>query len=446
MKKLFGKLFDRFKRKETDSLDRQGNTVSDGDFTQPETLAETVKNEKIEPGMPLNFDTSTSNSNMRKVVFAGAGLLAVGVMVAGLIGMTGGDDETAAGTEQQAASEPKVTQSKDFNRDKTEMAMLDAQAASDVPPEGTASEPAAASQPVANQQPEPQPAVVQPDDGDGRPSETRSPEEKILDRKLGGDVLVNLESDAAEKVSGSLSGGVSDGQVMSGGGLGFSDGNDGSPSQGNFGSRLNPTVTASTKAQQRGDSSYLLTKGTNIRCGLDTKIVTTQPGFTRCIVSKDVYSANGETLLIERGSKITGEQTSALLQGHARVFVLWNEVETPSGVKVSLRSPGAGSLGEGGHGAHVNYHFWRRFGGAMMISLIGDATNNLNNRSTSGNNNNITYENSVDSAQQMATEVLKNSINIPPTGTINQGSLINIMVARDVDFSDVYELVNPYGY
>ena len=62
----------------------------------------------------------------------------------------------------------------------------------------------------------------------------------------------------------------------------------------------------------------------------------------RCIVSKDVYSANGQTLLIERGSKIIGEQTSALLQGQARVFVLWNELETPTGVKVPLASPGAG--------------------------------------------------------------------------------------------------------
>ena len=209
---------------------------------------------------------------------------------------------------------------------------------------------------------------------------------------------------------------------------------------------MNPTATFAAQAQQRGDISYLLAKGTNIRCGLDTKIITTQPGFTRCIVSKDVYSANGETLLIERGSKIIGEQTSALLQGQARVFVLWNEVETPSGVKVSLRSPGAGALGESGHEAYVNYHFWRRFGGGLLISMIGDLGDSLNNRKTSGNNNHITYENSVESAQQMATEALKNSINIPPTGTINQGSLINIMVARDVDFSNVYELVNPYGY
>uniref|UniRef100_UPI000B1F0481 TrbI/VirB10 family protein n=1 Tax=Snodgrassella sp. CFCC 13594 TaxID=1775559 RepID=UPI000B1F0481 len=83
----------------------------------------------------------------------------------------------------------------------------------------------------------------------------------------------------------------------------------------------------------------LLTKGTSIRCALDTRIITTQPGFTRCQVMRDIYSANGKVLLLERGSKIIGEQTSALVQGQARVFVLWNEVETPNGVKISIASP-----------------------------------------------------------------------------------------------------------
>lgn len=68
--------------------------------------------------------------------------------------------------------------------------------------------------------------------------------------------------------------------------------------------RLNPTVTASTKANQRADLTYLMKKGTNIACTLDTKIVTTHPGITRCLVTKDVYSANGKVLLVERGSEV----------------------------------------------------------------------------------------------------------------------------------------------
>ena len=94
----------------------------------------------------------------------------------------------------------------------------------------------------------------------------------------------------------------------------------------------------------------------------------------------------------------------------------------------------------------MNYHFWQRFGGAVMISLIGDLGNYASNRRNSKGNGGQTFnfDNTSESAQDMATEALKNSINIPPTGYINQGSRINIIVARDVDFGSVYERVSPY--
>lgn len=445
------KILDKFKRKNQEQ--GQPNTVENGDYTKPEALSQSVKNEKIEPGMPLNLN-STAPNNMRKVLFAGVGILAAGVVVSGLIGMTGGSEDAEA-LQPQAASAPETTKGKNFDRDKAELALLEQQAASEAAPEGVASEvkteAASQVQPAGGQPAEI--SVEQPDLGtlpaDGQPKQTPQ------DRKMSGNVMANLEGDMSENTRPvSLGSPSSEGgqQMNTTGSSLFSEAEGNSPlsgSSGNgFGSRLNATTTASVKAQQRGDLTYLLAKGTNIRCGLDTKIVTTQPGFTRCIVSKDVYSANGKTLLIERGSKIIGEQTSALLQGQARVFVLWNELETPSGVKVPLASPGAGALGESGHAAYVKYHFWRRFGGALMISMIGDVGDAFSNRQNrpSGSNNHISYENTTEAAEQMATEALKNSINIPPTGTINQGTLINIMVARDVDFSNVYELVNPYGY
>ena len=48
----------------------------------------------------------------------------------------------------------------------------------------------------------------------------------------------------------------------------------------------------------------------------------------------------------------------------------------------------------------------------------------------------------VRSKGEFASGHVKNSINIPPTAFINQGQLLNIMVARDVDFAKVYDLVD----
>ncbi|MBR5676266.1 MAG: hypothetical protein IKX14_07510, partial [Neisseriaceae bacterium] len=54
----------------------------------------------------------------------------------------------------------------------------------------------------------------------------------------------------------------------------------------------------------------------------------------------------------------------------------------------------------------------------------------------------FTLEETGSSMDEIAAEAIRNSINIPPTGTINQGELLNIMVARDIDFSKVYERVD----
>ena len=416
-------------------------------------LSEIVQNERVEPGIPQDLSGGT-NKNMRKVAFLGVAIVAAGAAVAGLIALTSGEPDPAEAQQTQQATEDAAnTHPKDFNQDKEKILAAEREeAAALAASAASATAASAASAPSAGAASAATPAGAITTGNESQTAEkTKSPAEEAMDRRLEGEMFVDSDSSGEVSLSKSSSDEGSKGESGSSGGLlGGSDSGSGSEKSGDSGSsfaaKLTPSSTVAADAEQRGDLSYLLAKGTNIRCGLDTRIVTTQPGFTRCVVVKDVYSANGKVLLVERGSKVVGEQTSALLQGQARVFVLWNEMETPSGVKVSLRSPGSGALGESGHGAHVRYHFWQRFGGAIMISLINDFGNSLSNRQTAagGSNNNISYENSSEAAQEMATEALKNSINIPPTGVINQGSLINIMVARDVNFDKVYETVpNP---
>jgi type IV secretion system protein VirB10 len=190
------------------------------------------------------------------------------------------------------------------------------------------------------------------------------------------------------------------------------------------------------------DLSYLLKRGTIIRCVTRTKIVTTYPGMTSCTVSTDIYSADGKTLLIERGSEATGEQRTALMQGQGRIFALWSRIDMPNGVTVDVDSPGADSLGASGHEAYVDTHFWQRFGGAMLVSLVGDFGQALASKSIGGNNNQINLSSTSSSTQSLADETLKNTINIPPTAYANQGSDISIYVARDIDFRSVYELAS----
>lgn len=203
-------------------------------------------------------------------------------------------------------------------------------------------------------------------------------------------------------------------------------------------SLLEPTSTAPASARVLADRDYLLTKGTMIDCALLTKLDTTVPGMTSCVVTRPIYSDNGRVLLIDRGSVISGEYKSGLKQGAGRIFVLWDRVKTPNGVVVSLNSPGTDALGGAGLPGYVNSHFWKRFGGAIMLSLIQDSLAAAVASQQSGQT--INLGNSSNASDSMASEALKATINIPPTLMKNQGDRVGIYVARDLSFRSVYEL------
>ena len=189
-------------------------------------------------------------------------------------------------------------------------------------------------------------------------------------------------------------------------------------------------------AKRLTDLDYLLTKGTFINAVLDSKIDSTVAGLTKGTVTHNIYSVNGATLLIPKGSIVTGEYQSGVMQGQARLFVVWQRLLTPSGISIDLSSPSTGSLGGSGIEGAVITHFWKRFGGAIMLSFMNDFGNYLSNMGNSS-----TYSSTQEAAQQMATESLKNTINIPPTIIVNQGARIGIFVARDINFSNVYQLI-----
>ena len=182
-----------------------------------------------------------------------------------------------------------------------------------------------------------------------------------------------------------------------------------------------------------------------IDCALETKFNSTTVGMLTCNVTRNIYSASGRVILIDRGSKIIGQYKGGLQQGQARVFVLWTRVETPKGVIMNIDSPAAGGLGDMGMDGRVNNHFWKRFGGAMLVSVIdglgkalGNVAANKLNEALDGDNY---YQSGMSSdSSAVAEKIIENTINIPPTLIKHQGDRVNVYVSRDLDFSGVYRL------
>jgi len=200
---------------------------------------------------------------------------------------------------------------------------------------------------------------------------------------------------------------------------------------------LHPAEIVSARAQTLPTQRFLLPKGAFIDCTLETAIDSTLPGMTTCVTATDTFGVDGKVVLLERGSKLIGETRGEVQNGTARVFVLWTEARTPAGVLVPLNSPGTDELGRSGLPGEVNRHFWDRFGAAILISVIDGATQAAV-QSTARSGGAIIYNPAT--SQDALTDVLKGTINIPPTVVKHQGDRIQILVARDLDFRSVYEL------
>jgi type IV secretion system protein VirB10 len=200
---------------------------------------------------------------------------------------------------------------------------------------------------------------------------------------------------------------------------------------------LRTTTATAVRAQLLPTQRLLLPKGAFIDCTLETAIDSTLPGMTTCVMATDTFGADGKVVLLERGTKLVGETRGQVAQGSARVFVVWDEARTPTGVVVPLASPGADELGRSGLPGTVDHHFWERFGAAMLVSVVDGVVQAAvqSSRSNSG-----TVVVNPSSTQDVLTELLKNTINIPPTVRKQQGDRIQVLVARDLDFRAVYDL------
>ena len=259
----------------------------------------------------------------------------------------------------------------------------------------------------------------------------KSPGELALERRLAGPAFARVSKD--EDHSAATSEPVSDPALYAASRPRTDDPPDTSSG---LAPLLRPTVTPAVAASVLPTRRFLLGKGAFIDCTLETAIDSTLPGMTTCVTATDTFSADGTVVLLERGTKLVGETRGQVQQGMARIFVLWTEARTPTGVVVPLSSPGTDELGRSGLPGEVNRHFWERFGAAILMTVINGAVQGLvNSQNSSG-----TVVVSPSTTTDVMSEVLKGTINIPPTVTKAQGDRIQVFVARDVDFRPVYAL------
>jgi len=206
-------------------------------------------------------------------------------------------------------------------------------------------------------------------------------------------------------------------------------------------SMLKPTVLSGSKARLLPHPDMMLTMGTMIPCTLQTAIDSQLAGYVKCVLPQDVRSTTGDVVLLDRGTTVVGEIGRGLVEGQDRVFVLWDRAETPDHAVIELSSPGTDELGRSGLRGRVNNHWWERFGSAILLSVIqGGLQTGTALAANSGSSNGTLFNSFQSNGTNISDTALQATINIPPTLEKNQGDNVAIFVAKDLDFSDVYNL------
>ncbi|HVZ99350.1 MAG TPA: TrbI/VirB10 family protein [Caulobacterales bacterium] len=195
-----------------------------------------------------------------------------------------------------------------------------------------------------------------------------------------------------------------------------------------FAARMSRNAGAA-RAQPAGDLANTVPEGAVIPAVLETALNSDLPGYTRAIVSRDVLSFDNSKVLVPRGSRLIGQYRSAVALGQSRAFVIWTRIVRPDGVSVQIADPGADALGRGGLPGRVDTHFMRRFGGAILLSLITAGAN----AAASDTDTQVIIANTRGVTDAAASGIS----NVAPTVDVPQGTPIRVFVTRDLDFSAV---------
>ena len=205
-----------------------------------------------------------------------------------------------------------------------------------------------------------------------------------------------------------------------------------------FANRVGSAQVPTVEADYIASRSQMIAQGTTIRGVLETAIQSDLPGFVRAEVAHDVYSFDGSRLLIPKASRLVGQYKSGLVRGQTRLFVIWTRVLRPDGASILIGAPGTGLLGRAGVEGDLDTRFFKIFGSSVLLSLIDGAIDVAVERARRSSGNNSTTILQDSSSLHRAAEIaLENSINIPPTIHVDQGTAIQVFVAKDLDFRNV---------
>lgn len=195
-----------------------------------------------------------------------------------------------------------------------------------------------------------------------------------------------------------------------------------------------PATLAGSKAGLAMRQTYLMMPQP-INCRLDVALESTLSGPVFCSLTQDVMSPE-HVILMWTGDHVTGTYKNEVHEGQHRLFAITATAFTKEGIPVPLEGQMADSLGRSGIAGDYDAHILERFGAAGALTAFQSATSLAQASLSKGGSNTYLNLNSGGGTEELASEILRSQIGIPPTISVPPGTIVSIMIDKPIDFSD----------
>jgi type IV secretion system protein VirB10 len=151
------------------------------------------------------------------------------------------------------------------------------------------------------------------------------------------------------------------------------------------------------------------------------------------MVTTNVYSHNGQHVLIPQGSRVLGEVHRVETFGQQRLAVAFHRLIMPDGYSASLdQFHGLNQIGETGLQDQVNHHYMQVFGVSLAIGAIAGLSQANTSYGLDASALDAYRQGVSSSLSQSSMRILDRYLNVLPTFTIREGHRVKIYLSDDL--------------
>jgi|SRR5579872_2050549 len=193
------------------------------------------------------------------------------------------------------------------------------------------------------------------------------------------------------------------------------------------------SVKADPRLQLATGPKYRLFEGTVIETVLTNRLDGSFSGPVNCMVTTNVYSHDGQHLLVPQGARVLGEVKHAETFGQERLAVTFHRLIMPDGYTINLdQFEGLNQIGETGLRDQVNHHYLQVFGVSLAIGAIAGFSQYNTQAGIDASAADAYRQGVASSLSQSSMRILDRYLNILPTYTIREGHRVKVYLAGDL--------------